>query len=159
MVTRPNDSDVANLLQTALNDADYGEALRLLESIESLRALNCRELVFKARCLQLAPGNATNLERAQASLEAALKLDSEYLPALIELAWYEYAVEDNADRARFLFERAVSLSARDYREALTGLFKAIEDLDSASVASETIKKRVADTLDIEGLISRARNRS
>lgn len=81
-------------------------------------------------------------ERAPALREAekvfieALRLDSEYVPALLELAWFYHVIEDDAARALPLFESAIALSQAQLTEAVIGKARCPEEIETLEVADE-----------------------
>jgi len=62
-----------------------------------------------------------DLSEAQISLEQALDLDNEYLPALIDLAYFQLNVMDDAEAATLLLTKAFSVSGENITEVVLGL--------------------------------------
>lgn len=83
----------------------FDEALKFLGKLEKERELTPYELVTKGRCIQLASeGEGWELEEAANVFKQALEIEPEYVPALIELGFFYFAVEGNASKALPLFE-------------------------------------------------------
>lgn len=93
------------------------------------------------------------LRQAELCLEKALNIDADYLPALIDLAYFYLRVLDNSKKGRKLFEKAVQLSKENYVESLVGLveceaelvsnksaLKLLLKLETKKIESSTIKK-------------------
>src|ERR1700686_1810751 len=134
-------------LQHAIERGASDEAVDILENVQTRRALSTRELVLKARCLQLGSGSVGDeLVRAEAALRAALAIDGEYVPALVELGWFIYAVADDALGGKELFERAFEISSRECNEALSGLFQAVKETQSESAAHTLVASHVQSAI-------------
>jgi tetratricopeptide (TPR) repeat protein len=147
-------------LNRSIETFDFDGAVEILNAMEQRCPLSPRELVLKARCLQLGSGAlGDELEKAEAALKAALASDEEYVPALVELGWFLYAVADDALGGKKLFERAFEVSSRDWQEALAGLFKTIVESESESAALEALENRVRKSIDIHSIRAKSRERS
>ena len=103
-------ADWKDRLKALLEAQDYDGALEVLAELESRQSLTAAELVLKGRCIQLGSEQAPALIEAEKAFAEALMLDEMYLPALLELAWFYYAVEDDSARALPFFEKAIALS-------------------------------------------------
>lgn len=107
------------------------EALLALEEARTHRSLDVPELVLRGRCIQLASeGNALDLSDAEASFLEALTKDPVNVPALLELGWFYFAVEDDATRALPFFEKAALLSRQHLTEAEDGVAQCLEEVQS-----------------------------
>lgn len=121
-----------NSLRELVTSGQYEAAVKFLSEREEGGALSSSELVLKGQCLQLSPkGGAKELEAAESSFNAALSTDPEYVPALLELGWFYYAVEDDAKRALPFFDRAIAVSLEQLKEAIKGKRDCVEELQSA----------------------------
>ncbi len=146
---------ILSKLERAIEAREFDRAVEIIHALETDRALSPRELVLKARCLQLGTGReGDELPRAEAALKAALAIDSEYVPALVELGWFRFAVSDDASGARELFEKGFELAARNCTEALTGLFNAVEELDSKSAARAMVLDRAQKAIDVAAIAAK-----
>lgn len=137
-----------DFLGELLREGKYEEVLQHLARIEAGRGLSPGELVLKGRCLQLSTASAAaaNLREAEKAFRAALDIDSSYVPALLDLAWFYHAVEDDSERALPLFERALSISWDSLKEAVKGKMKCLEELDSAEAAQGFLAQMTQDVL-------------
>lgn len=108
---------------------DWDGCLRVFSLLEEEVALTAHELVQKSACLQLA-SNLGSLEDAEKALEAALELAKDYVPALLDLGWFHYAVQDDAETGLRYFRRAEELSRAALEEALEGKQKCLEELQT-----------------------------
>lgn len=115
---------------------DYDRALNELAVLESQRPLTPAELVLRGRCIQLGSERVPALAEAEKAFAEALRLDEENLPALLELAWFYYTVEDDSARALPLFEKAISLSQAQLAEAAIGKARCLEERESPEAADE-----------------------
>ena len=129
---------------------DFEKALKLLSDIERARPLTPRELVSRSRCIQLSSGaDLPPLEEAERALLQALEEDEDYIPAILDLAWYYHAVEDDPAKALPLFERAYELSRQNLTEAITGKAEALEEVESAKEAVTFLRKALRESVRLE----------
>jgi tetratricopeptide (TPR) repeat protein len=138
-----------------VNAERFDEAVEELVRLEKERALSLPELVAKGELIQL--GSATishDLDEARRSFQDALDIDESYVPALIELAFFHYAVEDDSQQALPLFEKAVEICIRQLTEAVEGKMKCIEELHSAEAARSFLVEIARRCLDLESLEKR-----
>lgn len=128
------------LLERLIADREFGAALELLEAREESRPLTSAELVAKSRVLQLLePADESNLAKAERALASALELDSCYLPAVLELAWFSHAVKDDSAAALVEFERAIDIAWDCVEEAVRGKAACLEELVSTDAAERFVK--------------------
>jgi hypothetical protein len=104
--------------------------LRQLLLIETSRPLAPHELVMKGRYIQLSSEGPQTLGDAERAFLTALELDPDYVPAILELAWFYYSVLDQPSRALPFFENAYRMSLNHLREALKGRAESRAELDS-----------------------------
>jgi tetratricopeptide (TPR) repeat protein len=123
-------------LKGLLEVQDFDGALAVLATLESRRPLTPAELVLKGRCIQLGSEQAPALAEAEKAFAEALRLDDGYVPALLELAWFYYAVEDDSARALPLFEKAIALSQEQLTEAVIGKARCLEERETPEVAEK-----------------------
>lgn len=121
----------------ALLEAEkFDDVLALLSDIETQRSLTLRELVIKGRCIQLTSDlESWQLTDAVSAFEKALEIEPDYVPALIELGFFYYAIEDNASRALPLFEAAVRIVRAQLTEAAVGKSGCLEELEGEEAAA------------------------
>ncbi len=144
--------DTARELEELLAKHDFDRILEVLSGIERSRPLTPRELVLRSRCIQLASGSGVPpLKEAAKALREALERDDEYIPAILDLAWYHHAVEDDPARALPLFERAYELSRQSLTEAIVGKVDCLEELESTEVAAEFLRRALGEAVRVEDL--------
>lgn len=86
-------------------------------------------LVYKSQAIQgLSEGSEALLENAKDALRAAIKLDPDYIPALIEMGWFVFAHEDNAKRANKYFLRALKLANNHQNDCLRWIGDCMKEL-------------------------------
>jgi tetratricopeptide (TPR) repeat protein len=119
-----------------IENQDYDGALEILDTIESQRPLTPAELVQKGRFIQLAFERAPELSEAEKAFTEALRFDESYVPALLELAWFYYAVEDDSARALPLFEKTIDLAREQLTEAVIGKARCLEEVETSKAADE-----------------------
>ncbi len=138
-------------ITTLYRDAKYKEALSLIETAErGAGFMHPSILVWKSRCIQLAadptPYQFSDIE---ASLKQALAIDEEYIPAIIDLAYFYLNVLDDAGAAKELFERAISLCRDQITEAITGRAQCLAEKESKEEALNFLLNATSHTLDQE----------
>jgi len=79
----------------------------------------------------------------------ALSIDEDYVEALNELGYLNYAVLDDAAKARPLFERAHELCKSQMTESVTGLANCIFELEGREKALEFVHEVLAEPFDME----------
>jgi tetratricopeptide (TPR) repeat protein len=114
--------------ETSGKDIDLG--LEQLLLIEMSRPLTPHELVMKGRYIQLRSEGPQTLDDAERAFLMALELDPDYVPAILELAWFYHSVLGQPSRALPFFENAYRLSLNHLREALKGRAESRAELDS-----------------------------
>jgi hypothetical protein len=130
----------ADALKLLISEEKFDEVLSLISGIEGTRRLTVSELILKGSSVQLSSGVGTPpLSEAERAYLDALEQDSEYVPALIELGWFYYAVEDDARMALPLFERAIAVGLEQLREAIKGKRDCVEELQSGEAADEFLR--------------------
>jgi thioredoxin-like negative regulator of GroEL len=115
------------------SEGRYTDAVRLIGDLESVGQVSAGLLVQKAMCMQLLEEGS--LEETEETFKTALALEPDSLEALIEYAWYNLNVKDDAAAADELFQRALRLQSRVNTEILTGLLKCRREL-TPSVSPE-----------------------
>jgi hypothetical protein len=126
----------------------YGDALSALEETERSGFVHPAILVWKSRCLQLIDDHSTvELSQIEALLKESLQLDDEYLPAIIDLAYFYLRVMDDASQAAPLFQKALGLCVENATEVVVGIAECISETDSNTAALEFLAKH--NSLEIE----------
>lgn len=120
MARRPVANVFHQRLRKLVDAHRFDECLDEFSRIEQRRLLLPNELVQRGRCIQLSSREEGSLEDAEEAFRRALDLDSEYVPALLELGWYHYAVEDDAATALGFFKRALAVIEGYLKEAKQG---------------------------------------
>jgi tetratricopeptide (TPR) repeat protein len=143
--------DTARRFKILLAENNFDQVLRELSQLERERDLTPRELVIRSRCIQLSSGGSDMppLEEAEKSLREAIEKDDEYTPAIIDLAWYYYSVEDDPARALPLFELAYKFARQDIIESIKGKVEALEELKSVEEAAKSLYEALQTTLRLE----------
>ncbi len=122
-------------LEALKGKRDFKGILKVLAVIESQGDLSADQLVLKGRSIQLARGDAgVSLKDAEEAFASAVRKEPSHVPALLELAWYYYAVEDAPSRALPLFEKATEIARDRMVEAVDGRAKCLEELESEAAA-------------------------
>lgn len=100
----------------------------LLEALSGGRPLTPAELVLTGRCILDTTGGDLGLEDVEGAYLRAVHADGDFIPALLDLGWFYYAVMDEAARALPLFDRVLELTGGDHGEAADGRTKCLEEL-------------------------------
>ena len=106
---------------------DWDGCLRVFSLLEKETTLAAHELVQKSACLQLG-SELGSLQEAEKALKQALELANDYVPALLDLGWFYYAVQDDAETGLSYFRKAEELSRASLEEALEGKEQCLEEL-------------------------------
>jgi len=136
-----------NAIQELVREKRFDEAVAALAAVESTRRLSVAELVLKGDCIQLGSGAGTlPLGEVERSFSAALEQDEEYVPALLGLGWFHYAVQDEAQAGLAFFERALAVGLEHLREAIKGKWSCLEELESREAADAFLRDIVRSAL-------------
>ena len=114
----------------------FDECLEEFARVERQRLLLPNELVQKGRCVQLSDSEEGSLQDAEEAFRRALDLDSDYVPALLELGWYYYAVEDDAPTALGFFKRALAVIKEYLKEARQGQEECLSEIRELETSDE-----------------------
>jgi lipopolysaccharide biosynthesis regulator YciM len=125
----------------------YDDALRAIETAEQSSSISPALLVWKSRCLQLTDNPKGELNEAQSSLERAINVDDEYLPALIDLGYFQLNVMDDAEAAVPLLRQALSISVDNITEVILGLAQCISETNSPNAALAFLQENSSLTID------------
>jgi len=77
-------------------------------------------MLDKARAIQLSEENTFSLEDAKEILEMIISTDPDYIPAYIEMGYFQDAVMDDPENALVYFDRGISKTQRLLEELLAG---------------------------------------
>lgn len=119
--------EIRSELQKLADAEDWDGCLRVVRLLEEETLLTADELVRKSACLQLG-SDLGSLEEAEQALRAALEIAKDYVPALLDLGWFHYSVNDDAETALSYFAKAEELSRASLKEALEGKEQCLEEL-------------------------------
>lgn len=126
--------DVINEIRLLFDDDKYEEAVRLAEEAEKKGVVSPALLLWKSRSLLLSDLTEYELDTVEKWLQQALDLDSDYLPALLELGFFYLRTMDDVKKAWPLFERARDVCTDDATDTVIGLTECIAELDSPKAA-------------------------
>lgn len=98
----------------------FNEIIAILQANSKERTLELFELVTQSRVIQLGDNGPLPLEAASTSAQEALDRDPEYVPALIEMAYYLDAHDGEAAAAVDLFEKAADLVFEELLDVIRG---------------------------------------
>lgn len=109
----------------------YEEVIRQADKILRSYPCNVPTLIMKAQAIQLLNGRSLSkqhtLQAAKQALLCAREADPQSLPALNELAFFVYAVEDKSRKAQRLFNESFGKSIDNLTEAAEGVLKCLVD--------------------------------
>lgn len=126
--TEDKNSDLIPELQATAEECE--REVKRLDLIARKRPLHPHELVEKGRCVQLIPETSSGaLEDAEIAFRAAVGIDAEYLPAYLELGWFNHRTRDDPATGVLFFEQAIELCQRWLEEARSGRAECLEELE------------------------------
>ena len=120
---------------------DYSAAIKVLEDLENKKILHPKVLVLKYFCMSLMEEDVFTLDDSENVLKQALKLDSDYLPAILEMAYLRLNVLDTPTKAIHLFESATEMLKPLVTEAILGHAQCIAELKGSQEAIAFIKEQ------------------
>lgn len=140
------------------DDKRVRQRIEDLRVIESQRGLTPKELVLFADALLIDPdapegtkgGPDDILARAKGYYLEALKVDHEYVPGLISLAWYLDAVEGEEVAALPHFQKALACIRRQLLETVVGMAGCLQTLESDEVSRAFLRSM----LGADGIMTR-----
>ena len=124
-----------------------GDALRVIGEAEERGFVSPALLVWKSRCLLLTDNQTGDLTNIETILKQALNLDDEYLPAIVDLAYFYLNVMDDAHAASPMFRKALSLCTENATETVLGLAECISETDSPRLALEFLERNAEIKID------------
>jgi predicted Zn-dependent protease len=125
-------------VRAAERKSDYAKALAALDALIEEVPGNASLLVRRAMLIQLLEEGGPPLGEAKRTLQSALELDEKHPAALIELAQFQFAVEDDAAAATKTFQSAVGACSRLLMEALLGQAKALVETNRREEAFDCL---------------------
>ncbi len=117
-------SEVRSLMSRSKFSEALAEVDALLEQWPDQPAL----LVLRGELIQLQDENGPPLDEAVFALKRAATLDPRNADALLELAYFQFAVQDDSRAAEKSFSRSISASSEALISALVGRAGALEEL-------------------------------
>jgi|SRR5215217_397999 len=126
--------NVIDEIRLLYDDDKYEEAVRLAVEFEKKGIVSPALLLWKSRSLLLSDAPEYELEDVEKWLQQALDLDSDYLPALLELGFFYLRTMDDVKKAWPLFQRARDVCTEDATDTVVGLTECIAELDSPKAA-------------------------
>lgn len=131
---------------------DSDGLLEFFRGLEQNANLTPEELVVRGRCILLGPeDNPYTLEDAERSYLQALEVDPTYIPAILELGFYYYTVEDDARKALPYFERVLALTRGHFTQAARGRSGCLVELVSREAGAEALRQANTSPLLLEEL--------
>jgi tetratricopeptide (TPR) repeat protein len=119
----------------------FDKALLLVDRLLSKWPDNPDLLVKKGQLIQMQEGeDGPSLEEAKAILERAVDLDEESAQPCIELAFFCYAVEDDAAAAVHCFSKAEGLLVDMLKECRKGKKAALAELSESGETNGTLPR-------------------
>jgi tetratricopeptide (TPR) repeat protein len=121
-------------------EQQFGSALEEVNRLLEERPDNAPLLVMRAELIQLQDDEegVPTLDDARADLKQAVALDETSPTPLIELAYFLFAVDDDAESASRYFQRAIKLGQSLLKEALVGQAEALSELGRESEAIDCL---------------------
>jgi len=117
-----------NAIRALMDDQKYAQALAKVDGLLGEWQDQPALLVLRAHLIQLQEEDGPPLEDAAEALKRATTLDEQNGDAWLELAHFQFAVEDNAKAADKSFAQAVDASRKTLIAALLGRAAALEEL-------------------------------
>ncbi|MEN6372288.1 MAG: hypothetical protein ABFD64_09785 [Armatimonadota bacterium] len=119
----------------------YDEILNLISLLEKSEHLPPSILVWKGVSIQLSSGKtAVNLNDAELAFRMAVDIDSRCVEAILELAWFLYAVRDDAIEAVALFEQALAISRQQAADSVIGVIQCLLEMEGRQHALRYLKE-------------------
>jgi tetratricopeptide (TPR) repeat protein len=141
-------------IKIAYKEGQYREAVFLIEKIQE-RGFTCPEiLLWKGRSLQLLDEPSHSLSDIEDTFRQALDIDPDFVPAIVELAWFYLNVYDDADQAAKFFEMATSIQKELLTETVRGMTKALSEHQNKERALRylsTISEQILGNQEIEDI--------
>ena len=129
----------------------YNEAIQQIDAVQAQGYEDASLLTLKALCIQMGEGSPHTLEDAKAALEKAAALEEGSAEAQLELGWYLYNVDDDAEAAQPAFEKAIELLQAQLTSSVIGAVKAIREARSDDAARKFLRDLGEKLLDQEAL--------
>ncbi len=122
-------------IRNNVKEGKVREALSLINQIEQEGLLCPAVLVLKGCCIQLDDEKTPyELSDAEDAFKRAIEMDENYIPAIVELAWFYLNVLDDAKQAVEFFEKAITLHREGLTEAVVGKAKCLMEIETKAAA-------------------------
>jgi tetratricopeptide (TPR) repeat protein len=116
-------------LEASFDSMDYKGVIDEVVKMRTENSVSAAALVLLGKAIQLGPDDGSlELKDAEASFLEALRIEPLYAPALLQLGWYYFAVEDDAKRALPYFEQAEEICQSQLSSAKDGASQCREEL-------------------------------
>lgn len=142
-------------IKALYREQKFKEALALIETIEKRDSVCPDIFVWKGRCIQLADENIPyQLADAEKAYQAALDIDDEYIPAIIDLGYFYLRVIDDPGRGKSFFEKAIALQKDIITESVVGMAECLSEIEAKTVALNyltTVSDSLLDASKLEEL--------
>jgi tetratricopeptide (TPR) repeat protein len=125
-------------IRALMSDRKYAQALEELDKLLQEWHQQPALLVLRGELIQLQEENGPPLEEAADALKRATVLHENDAGAWLELAHFQFAVEDNTKAAEKSFARAVDISRETLVAALIGRAAALDELNRKSEAFDCL---------------------
>lgn len=132
-----------------VREQKYNDALDVIEELQEAGPIPPSLLVQKGILIQLSENSSYTTSDVEKAFAEALKIDEDYVEAINELAYFYYAVLDDAAKAKPLFERAYEICKSQMTEAVTGFANCIYETDGRDKALEFVNSVLHEPLDME----------
>jgi hypothetical protein len=145
------DSDMLTQVYKLRNNGNTKGAVQLLKDLEQQRLLYPKVLVLQYLYLITTDFSNESLSDLENILMDALKIDDNYLPALVELAYLKLVVQNNPGQALPLFEKANEIARSNITETVIGQAQCIAELQSSEAAIAFLEDQKEKAIDPDKL--------
>ncbi|MFT0214073.1 hypothetical protein VQ643_15970 [Pseudomonas sp. F1_0610] len=139
-----------NKIFKEMKEKNYDEALSLIKELEENTKLNSSMLAVKGMCMQGSDSESYSLDDIRNIHQEAVDMDPFNVNALIELAYFYYAIDDDAKKAENYFATAIEKARARITEAVIGRAKCIAEITSSKDAINFLSK--VSTIDDESIL-------
>jgi lipopolysaccharide biosynthesis regulator YciM len=141
-------SHTMNEVYKLINTGDYQQAITELEILEKGLVLNPNILVLKGICLQLTDEDSRySLSDVEEMFKEAYRIDRECLEAIVELAWFNLNINDDAQTAIKLFEQVFESYREKMTEIVIGVAQCMVETKSPQESINYLEKISVDVVD------------
>jgi tetratricopeptide (TPR) repeat protein len=137
-------------LYNLVNNENYHQAVGLLEKVEKSPTMNPNLLVLKGMCLQQDEDESKySLLDIENMFKDAYQLDKECIDSVIELAWFNLNVNDDAETSISLFKDAFEIYSSRMTEIVIGIAKCLIETKSPEEAINYLEMANMQILDTD----------